>query len=536
MRAKSSRGSRVPTPSRSQLRRATGSWLTPVAVLGGAALFIFATFYWADHRFGGGPPSGDEASALRRFVDFDPVSITDAVSSLAGNIATVFGIVVTVVSIIVQLSAERYTGVARMFLRDRVNVGVMGFYVIVCVVGVWTSFALHHDFVPRAALIAMMIMTTFGLVLMAPYFGYVFWFLEPMNIVRRIREGAVRTADQGLRTRDAERIAELQGATLAAMEELTDITSNSISGKDKIIASGAVDALKDFALAYLARKQQGADAWFALSGGLRENPDFVAMDPESLLDLEFRRTWVEWKVMRQFLGIYNEALSTMRDITYLVAIDTRYIGEASSRARDHELTELVYRFMNSYLRSTLNARDVRTAYNVLNQYRLLVESMLRDGNDDAAREGVKHMSYYGHVSYDMKLTFVTETVAYDMGTLCQLAHELARPGEDAMLEQFLELDRPLRAGSQESALLGVRKAQVKLACFYLSRGAEAKARKIAADLGSEPPARLAQIRASLESVETKDFWEIIDRGRNFEFMPSEQRAHMAPFFAWLTAS
>ena len=35
--------------------------------------------------------------------------------------------------------------------------------------------------------------------------------------------------------------------------------------------------------------------------------------------------------------------------------------------------------MNSYLRATLNARDVRTAYNVLNQYRLLVEAMLRGG-------------------------------------------------------------------------------------------------------------------------------------------------------------
>ena len=33
--------------------------------------------------------------------------------------------------------------------------------------------------------------------------------------------------------------------------------------------------------------------------------------------------------------------------------------------------------MNSYLRAALNARAVRTAYNVMNQYRLLVESMIR---------------------------------------------------------------------------------------------------------------------------------------------------------------
>ena len=34
---------------------------------------------------------------------------------------------------------------------------------------------------------------------------------------------------------------------------------------------------------------------------------------------------------------------------------------------------LAVKFMNTYLRATLNARDVRTAYNVLNQYRQLAE-------------------------------------------------------------------------------------------------------------------------------------------------------------------
>ena len=36
--------------------------------------------------------------------------------------------------------------------------------------------------------------------------------------------------------------------------------------------------------------------------------------------------------MRQYLGIYNEALGSMRDINYLIAIDTRYIGEAAASA------------------------------------------------------------------------------------------------------------------------------------------------------------------------------------------------------------
>jgi hypothetical protein len=508
-------------------------WLVPIVVLTSVSLLVFWAFYSFDHFVTGGDVQSSSTTPIGRYVHFDPSSITDAVSSLAGMIAAVFGIVITVVSIIVQLSADRYAGVARMFLRDRVNLVVMGYYLIACVCGVWLSVSLHRDYVPRMALLGMISATTLGLVLMAPYFRYVFWFLEPMNIISRIRSEAVGVAGRGAHERDGARSATAQVSTLAAMEELTDITSNSISGKDKIIASGAVDALKDFALAYIDLKKGVRQSWFDIGPGLRRNPDFVAMEPESLVDLQERRTWVEWKVMRQFLGIYNEALGGMRDINYLIAIDTRYIGEAASRAADFELIRLVYRFMNSYLRATLNARDVRTAYNVMNQYRLLVEALLKDGHADAALEGVKHMTYYGHVSFDMKLVFVTETVAYDISSLLTSAHEFGFEEEDGMLGHFLDLDRPLRTQSQESALLGVRKAQVKLAAYYLAKGEEAKARRIADDMRSEPPARLTQIRSSLEGVTSKDFWEIIDRGRNFEYMPPEQREKMTVFFGWL---
>jgi hypothetical protein len=511
-------------------------WLVPIVVLATTAFVVFWGFYTLDHYFWRPAPDAAPQGPLDRYVRFDPDKITDAVSSLAGMIAAVFGIVITVVSIIVQLSAERYTGVARMFLRDRINLGTMAFYVVACVCGVLLSVSLQDAYVPRYALLMMMGATTGGLVLMAPYFGYVFWFLEPNNIINRIRKDAVITAHRGAAETAANATAGAQAGALAAMEELTDITSNSISGKDKIIASAAVDALKDFALEYVKKKPEASDTWFNIGSEIRANPDFVAMDPESLHDLEQRRTWVEWKVMRQYLGIYNEALGSMRDICYLIAIDTRYVGEAAGAAGDRELIKLVFRFMNSYLRATLNARDVRTAYNVLNQYRLLVEAMLRQGQGEAAVEGVKHMNYYGHVSFDMKLTFVTETVAYDVSALCQYAHELELTEQDKMLEYFLELDRPLRTKSQESALLGVRKAQVKLAAYYLTQGEETKARLIASDMEAEPSERLVQIRNQLESVTSKDFWEIIDRGRNFEYMPPRQRACMTKFFAWLNVA
>ncbi|MEZ4297939.1 MAG: DUF2254 family protein [Polyangiaceae bacterium] len=507
-------------------------WVYPMVLLASIALTTFALLYTFDALYTGGPGSEAPPDSVRRYFFFDQASITDAASSLGSMVAGVLGIVISVVAIVVQLSAERYTGVTSMFFRDRTNIAVMAFYVVACVCGVWVGLSIRSDYVPRATLLVMMLFTTIGLVGMAPYFAYVFRFLEPSNIVARIQSDAGRIARRGSASKGAAECVEAQGLTLSAMEELTDITSNSISGKDKIIASRAVDALKDFAVEYLSYKPAATDAWFTIGEAIRENPDFVAMDPESLGDLVKRRTWVEWKVMRQYLGIYNEALGAMRDINYLIAIDTRYIGEAAAKAQDEELIELVLRYMNSYMRATLNAKDVRTAYNVLNQYRLFIESLLRLQCYGKALGAVEHMKYYGHVSYDMKLSFVTEATAYDVGAICQLAHEISAPNQDKLLASFLELDRPSPERGQEQALKGVRKAQVKLAAYYLLVGEEAKARRIHEDMASEPRHRLQAIREELVRVETKDFWEIIDRGRNFEFMPPKQKQSMKTFFSW----
>jgi hypothetical protein len=518
-----------------------------MAILGGIALLVFAALYALDHHVTGGISDPHPGSAVGRYLRFEPTLISDALSGLAGMTAAVLGIVITVVSLLVQLTAERYTGVAQMFLRDRRNIVVMAYYVVTCVVGVALSLSLHNEFVPRAAVFAMMCATAFGLIMMLPYFAYVFRFLEPVNLVARIEsEAAVDVADAAT-TRDPDAIIDGQAPALAALEELTDITSNSISGKDKIIASRAVDAVRDFVTGYLAVKGRADPRWFEIGERIRDNPDFVAMDPESLRELEADRTWLEWKALRQYLAIYAEAQGDMPDINYLIAIDTRYIGEAALARGDRAVVELAFRFMNSYLRAALNARAVRTAYNVMNQYRQLVEAMIRGGADDLALGGVRHMIYYGRTSYDMQLGFVTETVAYDVSALCEFAHVFgqgqgqaqgeARPGQagldDEMLAMFLELDQPLRVKRQESGLQGVRKAQVKLACYYLAAGIVDRAARIAADMTGEDRERLRSIREQLARVESKKYWEIIDRGHNFDYMPPRQKDQMDRFFAML---
>lgn len=510
-------------------------WAYPVVVITGFALAMFAATYSFDYflfNIGRVPTTG----ALGNFFAFDPGSITDALPALGMTVVAVLGIILTVVAIIVQLSSDRYTGVAMMFMRDRVNISVFTYFVIASIWAIWLSMSLQDGFVPRAALIVGMLAAGFGLAMMLPYFAYVFWFLEPGNIIQRIGHEAAGNARRGSAAKSTDDAALLQERVLNSMEEITDIANNSIAGRDKIIASRAVDALRDLVLDYLSFKPPQPHPWYQIVGRIGDNPDFVAMDGETMHELELRALWVEWKALRQYLGVYNEAIGSMQDINYLIAINTRYIGEAAAERSDRDLLDMVLRFMNSYLRSAINARATRTAYNVLHQYRMLIESLLKLNQSEAAYDGVAYLKYYGHVSFDENLTFVTETIAYDLAALCEFAHERGAPQEDRMLKQFLELDRPTRGHRQERGLRGVRKAQAKLAAYYLAVGEESKARLIAQDMLAEPADLLHSIRDELARVEAKHFWENVDRGRNFEYLPPAHRAQLGEFFSWLDAA
>src|SRR5437868_1997925 len=79
-----------------------------------------------------------------------------------------------------------------------VFLGVLGFFVVACINAVWCSIAVAHDFMPRVSVVFTMVLVTASLLIMVPYFAYVFDFLDPDRIVGRIQQQAVAAAlDRG---------------------------------------------------------------------------------------------------------------------------------------------------------------------------------------------------------------------------------------------------------------------------------------------------------------------------------------------------
>jgi hypothetical protein len=505
-----------------------------IAVLFAVSLVLFVAFWLLDTVYLGRRTAATEHhSAWRLLVELDAETLQNALGSLAQVVVAVLGIAITVVSIVVQLAATRYTPrIAEMFFRDKQNLAIMGFFVVACINAVWVSVVVTSGFVPRATVAMTTVVVTASLLLLIPYFAYVFAFLNPEKVIARIGYQVLDAVlGRGTSRRDRDDLQLRQATCVAGLEHLSDIAINTLAQKDKIIATDAVTALRDFAVKYLKAKEGLPPEWFTIGPRTRGNPDFIALAPDSLRALEQQQVWVEWKVLRHFRSVFAEALQHLPELGHVVAIETRYIAEEALRLDDREVLVIAIRFFNTYVRNAINQQDVRACYNIFHQYRLLAEHIMRKGHMDLVLEIGRCIAYYSHTARRADLGFVTETAAHDLAVLCERAFERAASCHDALLGIFLEVDKEAETRAEEQALRGVRKAQVKLATFYLAKGAQAHADRIAADMRSEKQERLASIRSEFLAVAEREFWEVTDRGVNFDYLEDSRKEKLDEFFA-----
>ncbi len=502
-----------------------GIWLAAFAIIALVYGILFSIVLYFDIR------------NYPNFLISEIVFHKGAINSL-GNmpevIAGVLGIAITVVAIIVELAANRYTSkVTDLFVKNWTNLAVLGFFVISCLLCVWISIIGDTDlFVPVVGRTVTFVVISLCLLLLLPYFVFVFNFLNPHNVIEKMGATAYRAVSQAKGTRRFN-ISRVKKQSVTGIEQLTDVALNAIEHKDKGICMHAVDALGRMVRDYLLLKPKMPDEWYKMDLSLQENPDFISMQTDVLNDIEKRRYWFEMKILRQYQMLYGDALNRMRDINYLIAINTRKLFECASESKCPEVSDLAQKFMNTYLRATINAKDVRTAYNILNQFRLTAEYSLKTKDYNATVETAKRFQYYGQLAFNLKLPFIMETCAYDLCTINEKAFDLNVPCRGELLAIFLELDKEGGEDHKlEASLRGVRKAQIKLATYYLTNSDEQSARLIYEDMKYELSGRLLSIQKELLSIETSDFWEVSDRGVNFDYLEPKRKLALNTFFEW----
>ena len=227
-----------------------------------------------------------------------------------------------------------------------------------------------------------------------------------------------------------------------------------------------------------------------------------------------------------------QSAGVARDVANLIGINTGQMARDLGAANP-ELLALCVKSFNSFLRTTINARDVRTAYYLMDRYREVAEHLLDQGQGEKAFEIAGFFSEYGQLGHLNGISFLIDAAAYDVVRLIEHALECGSDQVDPLLEVLLDLDEEIREEKQEDSLLGVRRSQIQLATLFLERGEQARVARIVADLKGERSSRLLRLRQQLESEERPQYWELIDRGTNFRYLPPERRRYLEPLYAQL---
>jgi len=494
----------------------------------GTAIALYLLVSWLEgHGITLTRPPGEWLSGV------DRQAALDAVGNAAEVISGLLAIALTVVAIVVELAATRYTHrITDLFIREPVNVIVMSFFVLSTVLCLWISATFGNEpptpgLLPQAALWLPLVMVTGCLLVLLPYFAFVFSFVSPLNVIRRLRGQARQSIERTSRRRE-----DTRSTVLEIIEELSDLARGALEHNDRAISMAAIDALADLIRDLHSMRDSLPNSWFRVDREVAQDPDFVSMDPRIAESLGRVGGWLEIKVLHQFLDFFRGSLGRTRDVGSFVALETRRLA-LQTWEPETQSVELYQKFFNGYLRAAINASDLRVAYHVLAQYRHFAEQLLEMGQGEQAEEIAEYMRYYGQVGGDQGMSFLLETVAYDISVLVERAAALDSPALDGLLRVFLEVDRPEEPQpGEEDHLLGVRRVQVQLATAFLARGDEARARLIYQDMIADRRERLQVIREELGRERRASYWEFTDRGVNFSYLPPEHRAQLDTFFSW----
>ncbi|MCZ6629015.1 MAG: DUF2254 domain-containing protein [SAR324 cluster bacterium] len=457
----------------------------------------------------------------------DATSTLDDVGNLAEVLIGVLGLTLTVVAIVVQLAAQRYTPkLVDLFLADRVNALTFLGMVFATVFCIWIIYSSRTDYVPVYGKLLLMIITTVLLTLLIPYFRYVFKFLTPSNIIETIEANLARMVDASVKMDDGIALEKQKSLVANGLEQVTDIALSAVTQMDRNVALMSINTLSAILRNYTKNKTRLKEAWF------RPNPSqFIAISSEFFDEIAERRLWVEARGFMDMELIFGLALRTMPDANSAIGANTRELCITAIENEDAEAAYLCVEYFNTFLRRSINDNNVRAVFSLLYQYRRLAEYLLPK-QLQLGEEIAGFINYYGQQAMRVGMPFLKVAAAMDIGILLRHGYALNVSPMDRMLEDFLSIGESPDLHDIAFAHEGVRKAHVILAAHLMAQGKSSDhLQRISDSLRRESPAWLENIKTALLNVTKQKFWEITDRGGiNFEYIEPKLKDALSKFY------
>lgn len=506
-------------------------WLLPLLLLLALSMAIFLFGYLIDfllYKIG--------SNFFRELYTTDISNLTNTVGGLGEIVSAILGIEITVLAIIVQLAANKYSDkIMELFVEDRVNFFVIGFFVITAVDTVLVINFLKAEFVTFFSLTLVLAMIIVSLLIVIPHFNYVFNFLRPHNFLGYVKKSTIKVVDD-IASGKLKYSLKHRNKVHENINFLGDIALNGVIQGDRAVTLLCVGILREVALHYLEKKKELPEGWFKLSGYEFYDPDFSSYSQFVMKRIEERKILLERKIFRLYEMLFDNSRASLRDVASGVLLNSELIASGAVQSKDDGALQCAFQYFNSYLRIGIRAKDPRSAFNTLEHYRILAEELLEHQPEQVEKVSF-YFKYYGQEANKNNILFILETASFDLCKVNEIAFEKKVPNLRKLLELFLTLDQPIDAtpgkdSAGEQSLIGVRIAQSRLAGYYLLRGETELARLIFDDMRIEPMHRIQKIKELIFNTEDAEFWEITPRGINFYYVSPERKYALLEFFGW----
>jgi Predicted membrane protein (DUF2254) len=500
-----------PMSSDSERRRVLQQMIAPGLALAGIALLAVVVLGGIDAL------RSNRYHSLAALLTPDPVAAAWTMSLLGTAEGVAIAIVIVVVVLGVQLTADRYSPrIIDIFIRDRLNGLVLSLFLGSIIFTIWVSASIKADYVPY-----FLVYTAIGLAIadftcLLPYVRYMFQIMRGETIIAGIRRHA--RVEIGRAIANPQRQAVHRREVRESLSQFADIALGSIQEGDTEVALSAIHAVRGLLCNdYIPVKEQLPRHWFTVS-----HDDMPGASDQTIVQVDRTRTWLEHVVLATFVDLMGETPAFRKEIIHAIAITTRDIGRRAVLHQDVELEDLVVRFFNTYFRASLNQRAPTFAYAVMNEYRRLAVDVSAERPDLPLRVA-EHLLRYGRAFDAAGMPFIVGTAAEDV---CDLVVEMAKHDLDRAIlltELVTENLAAMAPVAQPVSLNGILKATIKLGLWAVAEEQRDILNRVALGLTAVAPEVLESALGRMEVTTERVFWEVSDRVVAYDWVEDHMR-------------
>ena len=451
-----------------------------------------------------------------------PTMVRTLASSFASAYNTLIALLLTFISLAIPITANLYTPkLIEIFIRDRINLFVLCTCALLAahnLFAVSLSFDQWTGQLPFAIAVAGAI---FGWLLLLPYYFYVVSFIDPLTIIKRVSHSLWLELDAAAANKKSPVAVSQQRVN----QKIANLGCVLLRAADRADRDVTFDAIKTHVLALSRVREVKARLpaeFFHVSNDL-----LVGLSGDATEILSEARIWMEHRIAIQLVLAFKSVLGKMPDGVSAMAQAVKNAAHEEACRRNDAVFDLLVRALNCFTREAIKHKENASVFNVVYSYKALVRRLLGDRPELVPRL-VRYLRFYAEFARAQGLPFIYELVSYELAELTERAYERKAAPARELLDAVLAFE-----GAGQSA--GLVKSRAILAAYFLERGSTEELELVAASLQNLPTAVIEKAKRGILSVQDRVFWELNDRGLNFDFVEPQRRARVAEFFDRLEA-